>query len=352
MGNWYSVLYVLRFKIDVTKFLQVILQPFFFFFFLFVIILFSWTIIITFIVNSRALNRRVRASTIYRRVLLEISRILHLLIKRIIKVCSQGWLIFAIGQIRNKLRNKRVKEKYLWLTRNCTMDILCPFSPTRENFYTRVSKKSSWGRNCCWATEEYSMSIGFVLSRRAGASQRMMNVPTIDAIVKIHRKSLSRTIATKPQSWSSALNSSCRCMWCWMNITLCKAFSSSKGYFFLGVTSLRDSSSPDITVGSPLYPPIPPKNLLCAVVVCSPLHPPIRWWRAESGDETMEDDCTAAATAALNLLFFPDLPLPCILCAARSFNRSSGTLIRRSFGNLLMKIFLTQGAILWVLGFR
>ena len=31
----------------------------------------------------------------------------------------------------------------------------------------------------------------------------MMNVPTIEAIVKIHRKSLSRTIATKPQSWSS-----------------------------------------------------------------------------------------------------------------------------------------------------
>lgn len=74
---------------------------------------------------------------------------------------------------------------------------------SRGNFYTRVSKKSSWGRNCCWATEEYSMSIGLVLSRRAGASQRMMNVPTIEAIVKIHRKSLSRTIATKPQSWSS-----------------------------------------------------------------------------------------------------------------------------------------------------
>lgn len=141
------------------------------------------------------------------------------------------------------------------------------------------------------------MSIGLVLSRSAGASQRMMNVPTIEAIVKIHRKSLSRTIATKPQSWSScgtkkkrlyisepslsssniyirtALNSSCRCMWCWMNITLCKAFSSSKGYFFLGVTSLRDSSNPDITVGSPLYPPIPPRNLLCADVVCNPLHP-------------------------------------------------------------------------------
>lgn len=47
------------------------------------------------------------------------------------------------------------------------------------------------------------MSIGLVLSRSAGASQRMMNVPTIEAIVKIHRKSLSRTIATKPQSWSS-----------------------------------------------------------------------------------------------------------------------------------------------------
>lgn len=71
----------------------------------------------------------------------------------------------------------------------------------------------------------------------------------------------------------TALNSSCRCMWCWMNITLCKAFSSSKGYFFLGVTSLRDSSNPDITVGSPLYPPIPPRNLLCADVVCNPLHP-------------------------------------------------------------------------------
>lgn len=160
-----------------------------------------------------------------------------------------------------------------------------------------VCNKSPWGRNCCWATEENTMSIGLVLSRSAGASQRMMNVPTIEAIVKIHRKSLSRTIATKPQSWSScgmkinykiksfysgalfywstictALNSSCRCMWCWMNITLCKAFSSSNGYFFLGVTSLKDSSNPDITVGSPLYPPIPPRNLLCAVV-CSPLHP-------------------------------------------------------------------------------
>lgn len=74
------------------------IATFFFFFFLFVIILFSWTIIITFIVNSRALNRRVRASTIYRRVLLEISRILHLLIKRIIKVYSQGWLIWTNSQ--------------------------------------------------------------------------------------------------------------------------------------------------------------------------------------------------------------------------------------------------------------
>lgn len=88
-----------------------------------------------------------------------------------------------------------------------------------------------------------------------------------------------RLYISEPSLYSSniyirtALNSSCRCMWCWMNITLCKAFSSSKGYFFLGVTSLRDSSNPDITVGSPLYPPIPPRNLLCADVVCNPLHP-------------------------------------------------------------------------------
>lgn len=58
-----------------------------------------------------------------------------------------------------------------------------------------------------------------------------------------------------------------------MNMTLCKAFSNSKGYFFLGVTSLNDSSRPDITVGSPLYPKLPTKNRLWAVVLCKPLQP-------------------------------------------------------------------------------
>lgn len=58
-------------------------------------------------------------------------------------------------------------------------------------------------------------------------------------------------------------------------MTLCKAFSSSKGYFFLCATSLNDSSRPDITVGSPLYPKLPTRNRLWAVVLCKPLQPEI-----------------------------------------------------------------------------
>lgn len=63
----------------------------------------------------------------------------------------------------------------------------------------------------------------------------------------------------------TASKSSCRCMWCWMNLTLWIAFSSSKGYFFLMATSLILSSSPTMD-GSPLYPgppraPSSPLNL-------------------------------------------------------------------------------------------
>lgn len=54
----------------------------------------------------------------------------------------------------------------------------------------------------------------------------------------------------------TALNWSCRWMWCWMNMTLWIAFSSSKGYFFLVPESL--SSSPEKTEGKPLYPNLPP----------------------------------------------------------------------------------------------
>lgn len=64
----------------------------------------------------------------------------------------------------------------------------------------------------------------------------------------------------------TASNSSCLCMWCWMNVTLWIAFSSSNGYFFLTAMSLMLSSSPTMD-GSPLYPeppraPIRPLNLL------------------------------------------------------------------------------------------
>lgn len=44
------------------------------------------------------------------------------------------------------------------------------------------------------------MSIGFVSSYNDGASHNIANVPTIDAIVKIHKNNRSSTIATKPQS--------------------------------------------------------------------------------------------------------------------------------------------------------
>lgn len=77
-------------------------------------------------------------------------------------------------------------------------------------------------------------------------------------------------------SYLTALNSSWRCMWCWINMMLWMAFSSSKGYFFLVVMSLKESSLPVIKVGRPLYmlPMIlPTKNLLCAVVECNPLQP-------------------------------------------------------------------------------
>lgn len=59
------------------------------------------------------------------------------------------------------------------------------------------------GKNCCWATDDNSISIGFVSSYNAGASQSIANVPTIEAIVKIHRNNRSKTMATNPQSWSS-----------------------------------------------------------------------------------------------------------------------------------------------------
>lgn len=91
--------------------------------------------------------------------------------------------------------------------------------------------------------------------------------------------------------------------------------------------------------------------LFVAVVECSPLHPPGRWWRSESGLEALELVCSAAARASLNLFLFFML-LPAIFCAAKSLNRSFGTLISNSFGNFVMKNFRTHGAILCVLGFR
>lgn len=77
--------------------------------------------------------------------------------------------------------------------------MVCPMS-MNDGIY--VSPLST-GKNCCCATEESIMSIGFVSSYKDGASHKMANVPTMEAMVKIQRKRRSRTMATKPQSWSS-----------------------------------------------------------------------------------------------------------------------------------------------------
>lgn len=126
--------------------------------------------------------------------------------------------------------------------------------------------------NFC-AIIENSISIGLVSSYNDGASARIAS-PANDANVNKYKKKRSKTIATKPQSWSScfflsfyhskrylkryekisltALNSSIRCIWCWMNITLWIAFSNSNGYFLRAPKSLKESSSPDMTDGKPL----------------------------------------------------------------------------------------------------
>lgn len=114
---------------------------------------------------------------------------------------------------------------------------------------------------------------------------------------------------------------------------MCKAFSNSNGYFFLGATSLIDSSNPDITVGRPLYPAIPasklPKNVFAAAVVCKPLQPmnynnfeipfsKINYYYnllpprrlTDSGEDITDGDLIAAATAASNLVLLLGLPRP------------------------------------------
>lgn len=91
--------------------------------------------------------------------------------------------------------------------------------------------------------------------------------------------------------------------------------------------------------------------LFVAVVECNPLHPPGRWWRRESGLEAFEVGGSTAARASLNLFLFFMLR-PAILWAARSRSKSFGTLMRSNLGSFVMKNFLTQGAILCVLGFR
>lgn len=87
--------------------------------------------------------------------------------------------------------------------------------------------------------------------------------------------------------------------------------------------------------------------LLVAVVECNPLHPLARC-RDESDEE---DDDVACVDCKVSMSFFRS-DLPEILCAAKSFNRSFGTLIRSNLGTRLIKKHRTQGAILCVLGFR
>ena len=151
----------------------------------------------------------------------------------------------------------------------------------------------------------------------------------------------------------TASNSSCRSMWCWMNITLWIAFSNSKGYFFLVPTSLKLPSSPT-TEGRPLKPAIRPPNLLVAPLAeeWSPLQPPglCKWWcLRESGDDATEDDEAATVAAAPSFDFFDARSL--FLLAAKSDNSCSGTFISSNLGRRLMNTFRTHGAILWVLGF-
>lgn len=67
-------------------------------------------------------------------------------------------------------------------------------------------------RHICRWRKERKLSINLessplgrnvVNTHKAGASHRIENVPKSDAAVKSQRNSRSRTIATKPQSWSS-----------------------------------------------------------------------------------------------------------------------------------------------------
>lgn len=78
--------------------------------------------------------------------------------------------------------------------------------PTAYGFNSYLQLKwsaydsNSGCKNCFLATTEVSLSIGIVSSYKAGASHNIANVPAIEAMMKIQRKSRSKTIATNPQS--------------------------------------------------------------------------------------------------------------------------------------------------------
>lgn len=122
---------------------------------------------------------------------------LMILNRNIEQLLSDDWIlnidgpgiVVSVGDTGKKEEKKTV-ETLIW-KRN--LEIIF-FYPRRTRSNCRILVEQASARKKVWDTH------------KAGASQRIENVPKSDAVVKSHKNKRSNTMATNPQSWSSCKN--------------------------------------------------------------------------------------------------------------------------------------------------